>query len=220
MNTLLVAEVKVEKVKFEYVRCLRGCRIIVHSGQLESRKTKRTTTSISMKAYSFKVLATVLACAGFAMVTAQAETKSSLNSADEKFVKAASQHGVGEVQIASLGVKKSAREDVKNIAEKMVTDHTAVNAELTAFAKTSNVEVSAVVDPADTEIMKELENKATGDDFDKAFLNQLESSHKEAIALFEDASEDSQNAQLKEWAAKTLPSLRAHLEMVQAALKK
>ncbi|HEY1084619.1 MAG TPA: DUF4142 domain-containing protein [Prosthecobacter sp.] len=169
-------------------------------------------------------LATLTAVfAGLAMLVSSmqaADPKSVLDSADEKFVKAASQHGMGEVQIAALGVKKAARADVKELAEKMVTAHTAMNAELTALAGTKSVAISTVTDPDDTKTMKALENTNTGEAFDKDFLNQLESGHKEAISLFENAAEDSKDAEVKAWAAKSLPELRAHLEAIQTALKK
>ncbi|MBB5036824.1 DUF4142 domain-containing protein [Prosthecobacter dejongeii] len=163
------------------------------------------------------------AFAGLAMLATSvsaADSKSSLTPADEKFVKAASQHGMGEVQIAALGVKKGAREDVKALAEKMVLAHTTMNTELTALAKAKGVELSTVTDPADTEILKELENTNTGEAFDKAFLNRLEADHKEAIDLFTEASEDSKDAEVKTWAGKALPDLRNHLDAVQTAIKK
>ena len=165
----------------------------------------------------------VCAFAGLTFVTAPAhaaDPKSVLTASDETFVKTASQHGMGEAQIAALGVKKAAREDVKAIAAKMVTDHTAANAELATLAKTKGVMISSVTDPKDTEKMKALENEPTGDAFDKAFLAQLEDDHKETIDLFEDAAEGSESPEVKAWAAKMLPTLREHLTHVQEAQKK
>lgn len=173
-----------------------------------------------MKTLTLKSLTAVFAGLAMMISSVQADTKSGLVAADEKFVKAASQHGLGEVQVAALGVKKAAREDVKALAEKMVTAHTELNAQLSALATTKKVEVSVVTDPSDTETLKDLENTNTGTDFDKAFLNELESSHKAAISLFEDAAEDSKDAEVKAWAGKVLPDLRAHLDAVQTALKK
>lgn len=181
------------------------------------------TTHLKLTAMKSSILSLSAVFASLVLLVSSAQAAdptSTLNAADEKFVKAASQHGIGEVQIAALGVKKSAREDVKALAEKMVTDHTALNAELTALAQTKGVQISAVTDPSDTSTMKDLENTNTGPDFDKAFLNQLEADHKEAISLFEDAAEDSTDAAVKAWAAKVLPDLKAHLEHVQTALKK
>ncbi|TDU73349.1 putative membrane protein [Prosthecobacter fusiformis] len=178
-----------------------------------------------MKSYSIKTLGAALVCAfaGLSLVTTQihaADPKSTLNTGDEAFVKAASQHGMGEVQIAALGVKKSSREDVRALAEKLVTDHGAANTELATLAKTKGVMISAVTDPNDTETMKELENTNSGEAFDKAFLAQLEDDHEASIDLFEEAAKDSADAEVKAWAAKMLPTLRAHLSEIQAAIKK
>jgi putative membrane protein len=166
------------------------------------------------------IAAAFAAIALFANSTQAADSKSTLNSADETFVKTASQQGIGEVQIAAMGVKKSARADVKALAAKMVTAHTAANAELAALAKTKAVEISTVTDPADTEKLKDLENTDTGPNFDKAFLEQLEEDHEATIDLFDDAAKDSTDAEVKAWAGKMLPDLRAHLDAIQKALKK
>jgi putative membrane protein len=178
-----------------------------------------------MKTKSIHTLAAALLCAlaSLTLVVAPghaADPKSILSTADETFVKTASQHGLGEAQIAALGVKKAAREDVKAIAEKMVTDHSAANTELAALAKSKGVMISVVTDPSDTKNMKDLENEPTGDAFDKAFLAQLEDDHKASIDLFEDAADDAKDAEVKAWAAKILPTLREHLKHVQEAQKK
>ena len=174
-----------------------------------------------MKSYKIITLLAAFASLGFLANSIQAEdAKSTVNSTDESFVKSASQMGIGEVQVASLGVRKGARADVKELAEKMVTAHTALNAEISALAKSKNVAISTVTDPSDTETLKDLENTDTGDNFDKAFLAELESAHKDAIALFEDAAKDSADADVKNLASKALPELRSHLDMIQAAQKK
>jgi putative membrane protein len=42
------------------------------------------------------------------------------------------------------------------------------------------------------------------------------SAHKDAVSLFERYSKSGDNPKLKDWAGKTLPTLRHHLEMAQA----
>lgn len=172
---------------------------------------------------SYKITSLIAAFAGLALCagTLQAEdSKSLVNSSDESFVKSASQMGIGEVQVATLAIRKGARADVKELAEKMVTAHTALNAEISALAKSKNIAISTVTDPSDTETLKDLENTDTGNGFDKAFLAEMESAHKDTIALFEDAAEGAADADVKSLAAKALPDLRAHLNEIQTAQKK
>lgn len=147
-----------------------------------------------------------------------AESKSSLNAADEKFIMKAAMHGKAEVQVAELGVKKATDSEVKAIAELMVKDHTAVNGEITNFAKSKGVELSSAGDPKADATVADLE-KLSGKDFDNAFLKHLAKGHKSGIAAYETASKDSTDGDLKAWAGKTLPTLRAHLDRITKALE-
>lgn len=161
-----------------------------------------------MKSKSIKLAATLLAFAASSLLAA------SLNSTDEKFVKTAGESGMGEVKIATLGTQKASREDVKSLANMLVADHTKVNDELTGLAKAKGVELSQVIGADTSDNFKALE-KETGADFDKAFLAQVKDDHEKSIATFEDAEKNSTDSEVKAWAAKTLPALKAHLEKVK-----
>lgn len=148
-------------------------------------------------------------------VTASAEDKkSSLNPADEKFVKQTGQSGMDEVKLATLGTQKAERTDVKDLATMLVADHTKVNEELSAFASSKGVELSAIVSADASDIFKALE-KQSGKDFDKDFLDHMLKSHKKSVAAFEDMEKDAADADLKSWVSKTLPTLRTHLDKIK-----
>jgi putative membrane protein len=146
--------------------------------------------------------------------SAGAAEKSSLKAADEKVVKLAGMSGTAEVKIAKLGTQKAERTDVKNLATMLLTDHTQANADLAKLAEMKNVELSAVIDPKSAGIFQDLE-KDSGKDFDKAFLSQLESAHKDAVSSFEDASKNAEDADVKAWAGKMLPTLKEHLNKIK-----
>ena len=143
-----------------------------------------------------------------------AADKSGLKDSDVNFIKQAGAAGTAEVKLATLGTQKAERADVRDLAKMLVTDHTAVNAELTTLAQTKGVELSAVIDPKAAENFQDLE-KESGKDFDKAFLSQLEKSHKTSISAFEDAEKNAEDGDVKAFARKTLPSLKAHLTQVK-----
>ena len=63
------------------------------------------------------------------------------------------------------------------------------------------------------------QNLGSGD-FDRLYLKWLEEVHRADIADFERAAKSSDDSELKAWASKTLPTLKQHLAMVQAAEKK
>ena len=58
--------------------------------------------------------------------------------------------------------------------------------------------------------------KKSGKDFDKAYVDAMLDGHKNAVKLFEDASQNCKDADLKAFATKTLPTLKMHLDSIQA----
>ncbi len=154
---------------------------------------------------------TLALCSLFALASySNAAPKDTLDAADVKFVKTESAAGSAELKIAELGVKKAERADVKAYAEMLVTDHTQAHKELNALATEKGVDVSAVIDPKHAEEFQKLE-KASKADFDKEFLADMVSDHKKCVSNFEEAAKEAKNHDVKMWAEKMLPTLKAHL---------
>jgi putative membrane protein len=55
----------------------------------------------------------------------------------------------------------------------------------------------------------------SGKDFDQSYDQIQVKAHQEAVALFEAYTRGGDNADLKSWAAQTLPHLKEHLSMTQ-----
>jgi putative membrane protein len=127
-------------------------------------------------------------------------------SPDSVFVAKAAEAGAKEVDVAKLGAAKATNPDVKAFAQRLVQDHTAVNTELAALAKSKDLKIPASARPAPVDLAK-----LSGAAFDKAFVALIVKEHDAAIALFEGESRDGRDAEVKEWAAKQLPALREHL---------
>jgi putative membrane protein len=143
-----------------------------------------------------------------------AADKDMMNSADTKFVKEASDGGMSEVKLATLGTQKAERADVKELAAMLVADHTKANTELEGLAKSKGVQLSAVIPAKAASSFRDLENES-GKNFDKAFLDKMEKDHKATIDDFESAEKKAADGELKSWISKTLPTLRAHLDKIK-----
>ena len=152
-------------------------------------------------------------CAAVLMFSPQsmAAPKDTLDADDVKFVKQEGAAGTAGLKLAELGAKKALRPEVKAFAETIVTDHAAANAELAKLASTKGVDISAVVDPTDASTFQKLEGYS-GTDFDKAFLSEMVSGHKKCVANFEAASKNAKDSDVKAFADKVLPTLKAHHE--------
>ncbi|MBX8533025.1 DUF4142 domain-containing protein [Pseudomonas cichorii] len=128
----------------------------------------------------------------------------------DDFVEDASAKGIAEVEAGRLAQEKGSSGDVKSFADKMVKDHTAANNKLKALAESKNLEVSSdaqMMDKAKSMILELRSAKS----FDQAYANNQVKAHEEAIALFEEEAANGEDAELKAFAADTLPKLKEHL---------
>jgi putative membrane protein len=136
---------------------------------------------------------------------------------DQEFMTKAAAGGLYEVQAGSLAQEKGRHAGVKSFGAMLVKDHTAANEELKALASAKGVTLPTAL-PADKK--KRLDKIAQAKDFDKEFVDEVGvDDHQHDIKLFEKASKDADDAQVKAFAAKTLPTLKAHREHAEGLKK-
>ncbi len=150
------------------------------------------------------IIASLLVATGSAMAA----------TADQDFVTKAGQGGIAEVELGQLAADQGETTGVKQFGQRMVDDHGKANMELKSIAAKSGAMVPA---ESSTE-QKALENtlkQKSGAGFDKAYADAMVKDHKEDIALFEKEAKSGKDADLKAFAAKTLPTLKSHLAMAE-----
>lgn len=133
-----------------------------------------------------------------------------------------------DVDYGNLAVKKTSNQAIKEFAETMVRDHTAVNDKAIALAKKLGVtpETSDTSKSLKSDGKKELAKlKAlTGAEFDKAYVNNEVSYHEAVISLLDKTLiPNTRNAELKSLLESGRPIFAAHLEhakKLQASLNK
>ena len=129
---------------------------------------------------------------------------------DVSFIQSAGGNGQQEVENGKMAERQAKGAEVKNIAARMVADHTRINKELTALANRKGVtfNISGV----------KAQNLGSGN-FDALYLKWLDERHKMDISAFERQAKSGDDSELKSWASKTVPTLKQHLSMVQQAEK-
>ena len=133
-----------------------------------------------------------------------------------------------DVDYGKLAVKKTSNQAVKEFAETMDRDHTAVNDKAIALAKKLGVtpEASDTSKSLKSDGKKELAKlKAlTGAEFDKAYVNNEVNYHEAVISLLDKTLiPNTKNAELKSLLESGRPIFAAHLEhakKLQASLNK
>jgi putative membrane protein len=175
-----------------------------------------------LKSFALIIAAAAIAVSG----TLQAAEKASLT--DPQIAMIAVVAGNVDIETGKLAVEKAHDKQVKDFAELMVRDHTAVNEKAAALAKKLGVT------PEETDTSKSL--KADGDkviaklktlegaEFDKAYVDNEVTYHDAVIGVLKKTLvPNTKNAELKSLLESAAPIFDAHLEharAIQTSLKK
>jgi putative membrane protein len=100
----------------------------------------------------------------------------------------------------------------------LIHDHTAANDKVKALAAQRNVTLPDGPGNDNQEKIDKLA-KRTGKDFDKAFMDAMQSDHKKDIDMFKDASGKVNDADIKSFVDNTIPTLQMHLDSANAIRK-
>lgn len=141
---------------------------------------------------------------------------SGVTGADRDFVADQLEDGQAEIELGRLAQERATNPRVKEFAAMMVSDHTRAGEELRRLAGSGAAQAPAAEEKnRDHKSLREDLAKLNGAEFDREYMEAMVKEHKEAVDEVKDKAENSQNTDVKQWAAKTLPSLQQHLEQAQ-----
>ena len=131
------------------------------------------------------------------------------------FVKEAAISNMFEIQSGQLAQERGNASE-KSFAATMVKDHQKTSEDIKAMVSSGDVkaDLTTALDSSHQSALDKLKS-LKGADFGSRYDSDQVSGHKDAVSLFERYAKSGDNAKLKEWADKTLPALRHHLEMAQ-----
>jgi putative membrane protein len=117
-----------------------------------------------------------------------------------------------EVESSKLAGSRSRDTRIRKFADHMVKDHQKTTDELKQVLMRAklNLPLPSSPGPEHQAMLGQLQG-AWGSQFDETYAKMAVKGHEDAVALFERYSRDGDNAELKKWAAKTLPNLKKHL---------
>jgi putative membrane protein len=131
------------------------------------------------------------------------------------FVKEVAISDMFEIQSSTLAQDKGNAPE-KSFASQMVTDHTKTSTELKGLVSSGKVkaDLPTALDSSHQSKLDKLKGES-GKDFSSDFDSDQVGAHEDAVSLFERYAKGGDNPDLKDWAGKTLPTLKHHLEMAQ-----
>ncbi len=139
----------------------------------------------------------------------------SMAAADTTFAHKAAIGGMAEVELGKLAQQKASNDQVKQFGSRMVDDHSKANDELKQIASSKGITLPADLDAKHKNKLAKMQ-KLSGAQFDRAYMDDMLTDHKEDVADFKKESTSGKDSDLKAFAAKTLPTLEDHLKMAQS----
>ncbi len=138
--------------------------------------------------------------------------------ADLAFMNDAGPGGEAEVELGRLAAKQAANRQVRQFARQMVQDHSKAGVELKKLARQKNVTLPPGVMPEAKQTMEKLV-QLQGADFDHAYVQAMVAMHEKDVAAFGAVAKNATDADVKAFAAATLPTLEHHLQMIRDLAK-
>jgi putative membrane protein len=139
---------------------------------------------------------------------------SSVMPPDLDFILKAASGGMEEVALGELAAQKVQFQQLKELAQLIVQDHTAANQELMQVAGSKGIQVPETTSPASQTVAASM-SELNGPEFDLAYVMQQQGAHLAAIALFDFAANHAMDPDVKAVAQKYLPKIQAHTRKIE-----
>ncbi|MBH8570863.1 DUF4142 domain-containing protein [Microvirga sp. STS02] len=132
---------------------------------------------------------------------------------DSKFMTKAASGGMLEVEMGKQVAARAVTPEAKKYAQQMVADHTKGNAELMALAAKKNITLPTTLGDDHQKVLKDVVEEK-GVKMDQEYMKEMLKDHEEDVKEYTDASIKAADPDIKAFAAKTVPMLKMHLDMV------
>ena len=150
---------------------------------------------------------------------ASSKKSSTLGTVDQHFMQKAAEGGLAEVELGKLATEKASSDEVKKFGQRMVDDHGKANDQLKQLASSKGVELPTNLSAKD-KATKERLSKLSGEQFDKAYMNDMVKDHTQDVSEFKKESNSAKDPEVKNFASQTLPTLEDHLKQARSIAPK
>jgi putative membrane protein len=139
-------------------------------------------------------------------------------STDRKFVQDTALGGLEEIALGKLAAQKAASDQVRRLGQRMADDQGQASEVLKVLAQAKGVTLPASLDAKQQKEIERLQ-KLSGADFDRAYMKLVVEDHQKDIREFRKQAQRGVDAEIKSFAATTLPKLHDHLAMARDAVR-
>jgi len=131
----------------------------------------------------------------------------------QMFIKDMYSHNLYEVQLSQMAQQQAQDDQIKQLTEMLIKDHTEANQQLKELAQGAQVQVEEQLDPvhqAKLDKFKQLPQS----EFGRKFVNDQVAGHMVAVLELTYHSKNAQDEKVKQFATMMLPKMQQHLNHV------
>ena len=139
---------------------------------------------------------------------------SSVMPPDLDFILKAASGGMEEVALGELAAQKVQSQQLKELAQLIVQEHTTANQELLQVAGSKGIQVPETTSTASQTVAASM-SELNGPKFDLAYVMQQQGAHLATVALFDFAANHAMDPDVKAFAQKYLPKIQAHTAKIE-----
>ena len=133
------------------------------------------------------------------------------NNDDAEFAVEAVSAGLAEINAGKVAQEKATNPRVKEFSAQIVEEYTRATDELKTLAEDKNIVVPTA--PGENELREIADlNAEEGAEFDKEYINLIANDQNDVIDLYENAVENVDDPEIREFASRTLALLKANVE--------
>lgn len=144
------------------------------------------------------------------------EHSSRISHGDRKFIENATRSGIAEYELGKLAAQRAASPEVKQFAERMVSDHGKAGEQLREIAQQKGITMPDKPKHAESRERGKLA-KLSGAQFDREYMDHMVKDHRKDVKEFEKVAQHAKDPEVKSFAQQTLPILQEHLQMAEQA---
>ncbi|PYV89048.1 MAG: hypothetical protein DMG90_12705 [Acidobacteria bacterium] len=108
---------------------------------------------------------------------------------------------------------------MKKFGQRMVDDHSKANDQLKQLASSKGIDVPSELNAKD-KATKERLSKLSGEQFDRAYMQDMVKDHTKDVSEFQHESKSGKDSEIKNFASQTLPTLQEHLTQAKTVASK
>jgi putative membrane protein len=140
-----------------------------------------------------------------------------LTSRDAQFVQSQIEGNMAEYQAGQLALQQSRNQDVRNFAEKMITDHTYAQDTLAPIAQSHHMPSTATLSEQHRAMLGQLA-KLSGPAFDRAYVDDMVRAHAVMVDELNAQLIHGEDQHINAWVQNTRPIVLQHSEIAQQLL--